>query len=231
MWSLFTLIFGGGIYAAKCLCEGVSHSAIERDEANNKIIFDGLYKDMFEPSEAERTALQKYREMKLNEAFEPIREDLLAIFGDVDMSEYFLYRKSFLELPHEPLYREYIPLLLESKNGHLPFFSKEIMTRHFEWFGTKEDYLKWPEIKDGDTWSYKSHVELRLLKKIEENIRIKYPKYTLVFPKIWYYEKYQCAMQLVAKHRVGIQNYHFYRRLWDDNPLTPDTAPPYNPQK
>lgn len=219
MWCFFIVLFGGGYYLLKYLSENASHAAIDRDWEMNEEKFKGLI-SKWQDSYALVREVKKKWPWDLEELFEPIEDDLYDIFGDIDVVEYFKH--------HRLLFEKWIPLLLESKNGNLPDSAWYIETEVFGGLENFEEFKKWIDIHDNDTWSYKKYISLRFCKKIEENIKKKYPDFKFVFAKKGEYKYEHEHREIHQFHRVGLNNYHKYRRLWDDSPLTAESAPKYN---
>lgn len=213
MWSFFTVLFGGTFWLLKTLDYKQREEEMKKENEAHEEKYEALY-----TYEGRRCKLHRIVESStcsiehFKKLCEPIDEDLKIIFGDVD------YAEMFMSWPAAAVM--YIPYLLESKEGRLySFFS--LPDQQFPGYHYKKH---WRHIDD--TTSYKDRVYLRFFKRVEENIREFQPDFRFVHVK-----KDSLSFDTVGlRWRFVTERIHQdqYRRLWDDEPLTKETAPEQN---
>lgn len=229
MWSFFWVLLIGGYWIIRLLNESSNKFAYQMRDAENNIKYDGLYVDIDDEWELKHKIKdllnshpfyfsKNYCGEKVEE-FEMIMDDLHDIFGNY--VEYIYGMGCELE--------KFIAGLIHSKSSKiLRYYNFSLGVPRYSGFYA-EQIGRCGEITD--TVSYKSFVGLRYYKKIEENIRKKYPDFSFVYHNIG--KKNDIVEnQLSIYHEESFSNQAISRRLWDDEPLSPDTAPtPIAPPK
>ena len=215
MWSFFWVLLIGGYWIIRLWNESGTKFAYQMRDAENSVKYDGLYfcDVIFEAAIENLLISHPYYFSKeyngeIVEEFELIKEDLRDIFGDYP--EYFSGCMWYI-------FPKLVTNLILSKSQKLSENVSFEVPRYSMFYCNQ---LSCCEVNDMS--SYKDIVGLRYCKKIEENIRIKYPDFTLVYDSSddGFHPNY-----VTMRHRLSLNGTHKARRLWDDTPLSPDTAP------
>lgn len=221
MWSFFWVLLIGGYWIIRLLNESGTKFAYQKRDAENDVKYEGLYyaKDGFVYArEVEQLLINhpyyfnKNYNGELVGEFELIKNDLYDIFGD------YIEYVSGCWWVH---FYEMIADLILSKSHQIRFITFGKNPRGYErYYDNQPDRL-------GDTYdlcSYKNIIGLRFYKKIEENIREKYPDFTIVYHNTGKDDNI-IQDKLSVYHEMSLHYLTRHRRLWDDEPLSPDTAP------
>ena len=218
MWSFFWVLLIGGYWIIRLLNESGTEFAYQMRDAENNVKYDGLFDNTLYDVEIERLLVahpyyfSKEYKGETVEEFELIRDDLYDIFGN-----YIEYVSGcgWYILP------ELITMLILSKSHKYPSIITYGVPKYSLFYANQP--LCCGEVNDKT--SYKSIIGLRIYKKIEENIREKYPDFTLVYHNLGVKEKETIQNEISVYHEISFYNQQRSRRLWDDEPLSPDTAP------
>ena len=221
MWSLFIVLFGGLYWLFKLLDESAKKAETEKMmaewDALDQILSGG------EKNGMEKAIYQKIWDCILkgrvqsngySDIMDLIGEDLLLIFGDINFAE-FIDRNYRQKSDHMrcSFVRSLVNLAL-SKNGWKGYGSSLSMDMPV-FYGYKYEN-SWRSIRD--TVSYKDRVDLRFCKRMEENLLQFSKEFQLVV--VAYDTGFGTYLEYKFRNRT-----HETLRLWDDTPLSPDTAP------
>jgi len=216
MWSFFWVLLIGGYWVIRLLNESGTKFAYQMRDAENNVKYEGLYaeNDLDLRLKIKRLLIshpfyfsKDYCGEKVEE-FEMIKDDLRDIFGD---------HIEYVSGCGWYIFDTVIANLLHSKSSMIPRGVDIEVPRYDTYYEnavwTKEVY---------DTNSYKENIGLRYAKKIEENIRKKYPDFTFTYNIL---NDSRTMDYISVHHELSFSSQQRSRRLWDDEPLSPDTAP------